>query len=331
MLPDDLPSGSFVLSVIARLFIRQKCMKSHKITLPSHTYEATSNKNICKFVDREGNWTHYWIKSKKLYVPAVTHVIRLGYPKSERFYQYLLSVSPDEAEKRLRTAGEEGARTHDAVRDLISGKRITMETRYYNETKKVMEPLSPDEWSNLDAFLGWCNHYKPHVLVVEYTVWSEKYRFAGTIDFFGTIDVPDGDKAFAKEVWGTRIPILIDWKTTSGIWDEFELQTAAYRKAFIEKSMKLLAPHFSENIWTGIVRLGTAHKIGYEMRAWNEAQSEMNFGLFSSAYNLYIRKAGDVFEPELKQIPVELELKIPHIKLPRKKPRNTKKTGKSNR
>lgn len=299
---------------------RQLYTAGHKITIPSHTYEQTSNKNICKFVDREGNWTHYWIKSKKMFVPAVNHIIRLGYPKGERFYQYLLSVTPEVSEKRLRTAGEEGARTHDAIRHLIEGKRITLESLYYNDISKNLEPLTPEEWYNLEAFQSWCAKYQPHVLIVEYTVWSDVYKFAGTIDFLGTIHVPEGDKTFPKEIQGRRIPILIDWKTSSGIWDEYELQTAAYRKAFLEKSVKQLDSTMKNGLWTGIVRLGTAHKIGYEMRVWNEEESERNFGLFTSAYNLYIRKAGDVFEPELKQIPIELEIRVPQIQFTRSLP-----------
>src|SRR3954471_5542621 len=97
------------------------------ITIPSHSYEPTSNKNILRFVDRDGDWTHYWIKNKKMFVPAVNHIIRIGYPKGERFYNYLLRATPDEAERKLRTAGEEGARTHDAIRDLINGDKVDLD------------------------------------------------------------------------------------------------------------------------------------------------------------------------------------------------------------
>jgi hypothetical protein len=294
-------------------------MDTRKITIPSHTYEPTSNKNVCRFVDREGNWTHYWIKSKKIFVPAVNHVIKLGFPKSERFYQYLLSVNTDEAERRLKTAGEEGSRTHNAIRDLVAGKRITLETTYFNDLKKVHEPLTPDEWNNLEAFITWCSKYNPQVLLQEYTVWSEQYPFAGTLDFLGTIEIPEGEKNIPKDLYGKIILVLIDWKTSSGIWDEYELQTAAYRKALFEKSpYKPLIKRYG-GLWTSVVRLGTMHKSGYEMKLWDHTQSNENFELFVSTYHLYKRKAGDQAEPELKQIPVELAVKIPFMGKEKKK------------
>ena len=303
-------------------------MRRKKLTTASHTYEPTSNKNIFRFVDREGNWTHYWIRNKKIFVPSVNHIIRAGYPKGERFYQYLLYANPVEAERRLRTSGEQGARTHAAIRDLIEGKRITLTTKYYNEITERFDPLNTEEWQNLEAFMNWVSTYRPQLLYQEIAVWSEDFHFAGTIDFIGTILVPEGDKNFPTELWGSRILILIDWKTGSGIWDEYELQVAAYRKALIEFMPRIFTQTSYTTLWTGIVRLGTSHRTGFEMAVWSPDESEANFALFASAYAIFVRKHGVDFSIEEKEIPSQFQVYIPqveHIDLVPERPRRGRK------
>lgn len=290
-----------------------------RTSIPSHTFEPTNDKNIMRFVDRDGDWTHYWIKNQKIFVPAVNHIIRLGYPKGERFYHYLLRATPDEAEKKLKTAGEEGARTHDAIRDLINGDKIDVDRRYYNELTDRYEPLNADEWTNLEAFATWALRYKPQVVIHEHAVWSPIFKYAGTVDFVGTILVPEDDKSFPQEVRGKRILILLDWKTSGGIWDEYELQIAAYGRAVLETIRSRLPLAEYGEFWTGIVRLGTNHKAGYEMRVWNEGASDNNFELFLSALDIYKKKSGDAFEPEVRQIPAEFSLTIPKVRIRRQK------------
>lgn len=303
-----------------------------RTSIPSHTFEATSDRNILRFVDRDGNWTHYWIKNQKLFVPAVNHIIRLGYPKGDRFYNYLLRATPDEAEKKLKTAGEEGARTHDAIRDLINGDTVDVDRRYYNELTDRYEALNADEWTNLEAFAIWADRYKPQVLIHEHTVWSPQYKYAGTLDFLGTILIPVDDKLFPQEIRGTRILILLDWKTSGGIWDEYELQIAAYGRAVLETLRHRLPLQQYTEFWTGIVRLGTSHKAGFEMRIWNEGESDNNFDLFLSALDIYRKKAGDEFEPAVRNIPSEFSLSIPKLRIRRaKKPTSKQQSSHSNK
>jgi hypothetical protein len=292
------------------------------LTIPSHTYEPTSDKNIFKFVDRDGNWTHYWIKNKKVFVPAVNHIITTGYPKGERFYNYLLNTSPEQAARRLATSGDEGARTHDAIRDLLEGKTVTFGSLYYNELKDEMQALTYEEWQNLQAFARWTDMYKPQQVFHEYTLWSPKFLYAGTLDFVGVIRIPQNDKAFPSEAKGRQVLMLLDWKTSSGIWEDYELQIAAYRQILFERTPKEIPLKFFNNgIWTGIVRLGTQHKTGFEMRVWNDEESDLNFNLFEAAYRIYKKKGGEVFEPEIENIPIELTIPIPHLSIPKRRPR----------
>jgi hypothetical protein len=163
-------------------------------------------------------------------------------------------------------------------------------------------------------------------------VWSEVYKYAGTLDFLGTISIPEGDKMFTPELWGNDIFILIDWKTSSGIWDEYEIQVAAYRQAVLEHIKAKMPLERYSGLWTGIVRLGTNHKNGYEMKVWNERESDINFELFLSALDIYKKKSGVEFQPEMRNIPAEFRIQIPklHIRRARKtrpvEPRPAEKT-----
>lgn len=299
--------------------VTKSVAKRQPKTIPSHTFEPTSNKNIFRFVDRAGDWTHYWIKSQKRFVPAVNYIIRAGYPKGERFYYYLLHADPAEAERKLSRAGEEGSRTHAALRDLIAGQRITLASRYYNELSERFEALNAEEWRNLESFVAWCAKYEPNLLFQEEAVWSAEHNFAGTVDFVGTIRVPEDDSHFAAELWGQRILILIDWKTSSAIWDEHELQAAAYRQAVLEFLPRRLPTKTYGGLWTAIVRLGTAHRQGFEMKVWTPEESEANFSLFASAYSIFVRKHGTELAWELKEIPSEFAVKIPPVRRPAKR------------
>ena len=59
------------------------------LTMPSYTMQDTSNENIKRFVDREGEWSHYFIVDEKRFVPGVTFILGLGYPMGPRFYEWL--------------------------------------------------------------------------------------------------------------------------------------------------------------------------------------------------------------------------------------------------
>lgn len=68
----------------------------------------------------------------------------------------------------------------------------------------------------LDAFLGFVKDFEPKFQIVEGTVFSEKYQYAGTFDFLA---------------WIRDFLILGDHKTGSGVYAEVALQLSALRHA----------------------------------------------------------------------------------------------------
>lgn len=70
-----------------------------------------------------------------------------------------------------------------------------------------------------DNFVQWAKENNFELLHSEFVCFSKKWGYAGTADGLGRVN---GDLC------------LIDWKTSSGVWDEYFLQTEAYLQAVEE-------------------------------------------------------------------------------------------------
>ncbi len=315
--------------------------KNKIVTIPSFSYEDTSDPDVKRFVDRKGDWTHYFIVSQKRYVKAVNHVIRLGFPKGDGFMEYLKRTSPEEADRKLKNAGEEGSRSHQAIKDLESGNRITMDVRYFNEITKKDEKLTDEEWDNLEAYINFCNTYNPEIVANDKVVyWIDPvtgHAFAGTFDSLYTILIPDKDRNFPEYTWGKRVLILIDWKTSSKLWDEYDLQVSAYYNGILQRAMfKEFIEYYGSKhlIFCGLVRLGTKHKTMFELRVLDEGEVVKCWNQFGCSVETAYYREPD-FSPDIREIPWQfhyrmrnaevpvIEVKIKKARKPRKKKENT--------
>src|SRR3990167_3083899 len=256
-------------------------------TISRYTLEPTDNPHLFRVVDESGDWVVYYNDQTKKYLYAVNYIIRHGFPKGEGFYNYLLSVSRDEAKKILEEAGERGARVHEAIRDLIDGVTIDRDRLYQSDLRGQYAKLTLDEWGCLIAFLNFCADYKPKVSRRESAVATGDY--AGTMDFLGTI-----------EIKGKTTQTLLDFKTSSAIYPDYKLQTAAY--AFASG-----APN------TGILRLGSRHKRGYELVIWDHSQTREHYAAFRATLRNF-RLENKPYEHKDERVPAILEVDIPIIK-----------------
>jgi hypothetical protein len=300
--------------------------KKRQITIPSYTFRDTLNPNVQQYIDRKGDWTHYWNIKQKAFKPAVNHILHLGYNKGDRFHEYLLSMTKEEAQKRLLSAGEAGSRTHRAIYDLLGGLKIKMTTKFFDERTNRQEPLTDDEWYNLESWLTWIDDWRPATIEFEYSLDSDvqKRGFAGTPDYICTVIIPDGPKCasgaknpFLKKYWGKRVLIApLDWKTSSGVWKEYQAQTAAYNTMitvdYFSRYKKWLES-FDGFVFTGVLRLGTRHASGYEFVVWDKRQTKSNMELFVSAYRQFLEEEGE-FKPKVRDIPTEIFVSVPKAK-----------------
>ena len=84
-------------------------------------------------------------------------------------------------------------------------------------------PLTPEFERSFARFEAWRKTAALEGVHVEFPVWSREWGYAGTIDLLGRITHQ-----------GNRILVVGDWKTSSAIHLEAELQVAAYVNAVEE-------------------------------------------------------------------------------------------------
>jgi hypothetical protein len=278
-------------------------------TFPTHRLELTSDPHLFRVVDRDGDWLYYYHDVFKQYFPAVNHVISMGFPKDPGLIEWIRKTSKEESEKIFKSAGERGSKIHAAIRDLIDGVTVTPETAYENDAGKF-EKLSPDEWDYTTSWVEWAKVFRPQVNEHETAVcFVSPTPFAGTKDFDGTITIPAGAKVYVDGSVTTfkeekTISVILDWKSGAAS-NSHLLQIAAYWRCTDHQSA-----------YTGIVRIGTAHKNGgWEMKLYSMEQTKKHLKLFWDAYETFQFVTGYTpdFVPEIKQIPSSLTVNVPFI------------------
>ncbi|QGH73104.1 MAG: hypothetical protein [Podoviridae sp. ctviO18] len=274
----------------------------------------TNNPDIKRVIDLAGNWTHYFVVSKNLYVPAVNWILKIGFPKGIGFYEYLLSVTKEEARKVLEEAGERGSRIHSAIIDLLNKTEITKNSLYPNELTGRPELLTQDEWACLLSWQAFTLKYKPRTIAIEKTVATDKY--AGTIDWIGYITLSAGDKInengksiLNKET--REIKILLDWKSSGAIYTEYKAQTGSYYDANGDESIG----------YTGVLRMGTGHLnglvqekgYGYELKIWDKNTTDQHIRAFKASQLLCELENPEPYEFNTTEIPASIQVDVPIV------------------
>lgn len=154
--------------------------------------------------------------------PRVTRILEIkSKPALENFFKEMESYAAADEVKNKSAA--EGSLMHEAIQNLLTGepKYIPVEVeagvtafRQFNEQKKI----------------------EFHPEFVERRIWSSRHRYAGTLDALAWVDGKFG---------------VLDIKTSTGFYPEYNLQTAAYVTALQEfEVMRALSlPRGIETRW----------------------------------------------------------------------------------
>jgi hypothetical protein len=214
------------------------------------------------------------------FVPSVTWICE-HYPKGVGFYKWLAQKGWDESEAIKVAAGDKGSKVHHAIGLLLDGKTVKMDSKITNSDCEQTE-LTLEEYQCLMSFCDWFSKMKPKTIEREFTVWSDEFNYAGTIDYI-------------CEIGGALY--IIDFKTGQYIWASQELQISAYKRAYN-------APQGS-NVSLAILQLGyRANKAKYKF-----TEIKDKFNLFLSAREIWANETeGQV--PLQKDYPTELKLGV---------------------
>jgi len=114
------------------------------------------------------------------------------------------------AERELAKAAEIGSQTHALIEWSLRTSLGQVATR--------PATTPPAEWAFM-AFQDWAKSVSLEPIFIEQTVWSHTYGYAGTLDLVAKVN---------GEI------TLIDFKTSKGIYAEYDLQSVAYQHALTE-------------------------------------------------------------------------------------------------
>lgn len=209
------------------------------------------------------------------FVPSVTWIAG-HYPKGVAFYKWLADKGWDEAEAIKQAAADKGSKVHLAIKALIDGEEVRMDSRFTN-SEGVLEELKVAEYEAILSFADWYNETKPEVLASEYVVFNDEYGYAGTIDLKCRI----AGKTY-----------IVDFKSGQNIWPEYELQLSAYKHA--EKGVDALA----------ILQVGYRRN---KIKHYKFTELEDKFPLFLAARQIWANETGGE-QPKQKDYPLSILL-----------------------
>ena len=141
--------------------------------------------------------------------PRVTKILDIkSKPALENFFKEVESYSS--AEDIKNKSAEEGSRLHEFIERTAVGEEVPVP----EEIRPAITAFK--EFKNSRRII-FCPDF------IERQIWSLKYRYAGTVDALAFVDGKFG---------------VLDIKTSSGFYPEFNLQTAAYASALQEIEVK---------------------------------------------------------------------------------------------
>ncbi len=134
-----------------------------------------------------------------------------------------------------------GTLAHQMVQDHLQG----------NETDTTdFSAMEIDKASNsFLSYLHWEEGHKVEPIICEEPMVSEKNRYGGTVDCYCLLD---------------GVPTIVDFKTGSGIYNEYFVQVAAYRELLVENGYPV------EQI--KILRIGRDETEGFEERTVTDSR-----------------------------------------------------------
>ena len=151
-------------------------------------------------------------------VPGVTTVLnQLGWNKNALMaWARKTAMEGLDPNKVRDQAAEVGTIVHEMISAFLKKKELNLAIYSADDINKARIAF--------DGFITWWNSAKLHYEFSEIKIVSDKYKFGGTLDLIARNN-------------GTRC--LIDFKTSNGIYPEYKVQVAAYKKLADQAEMPI--------------------------------------------------------------------------------------------
>jgi hypothetical protein len=227
----------------------------------------------------------YYRRQLGVYYPSVTYI--LSYLPKTKFFENWIKDVGHNIDIILRKAAEEGTATHTGIEALIKGEQLVWveENGYVNYPTVV--------WRMLERFQQFWKEYKPELIATECHLFSDEYKYAGTVDLVCKIN---------DQVW------LLDVKTSNSLHRSYDLQTAAYVQAWNETHN--LPIERRGILWLKSPKRGKGVKGKIQGEGWEIREStkslEADLQAFKLAYELFLLENEE--GPSIETLPTSLRL-----------------------
>ena len=211
--------------------------------------------------------SRFYQRSPGVFYPSVTSI--LGYFPKGAFFETWLKDTGHNADFVMKRAGDEGNKVHKAAEDILSGKEV----RWIESNGHVN--YSTHVWKMILSFYEFWTTYKPKLILSEEFMYSDEYKYSGTLDLLVEID---------NQVW------LIDIKTSTAVHTSYFLQMSAYAKAYEERYNKKIDR--AGVLWLKSSKR-SADKTGKKMQGqgWEIKEGDLSleeyFKMFMHTYETY--------------------------------------------
>ena len=153
----------------------------------------------------------FYQRKPKTFYPSVTYVLSY-FPKGKFFENWMKDVGHN-SDIIARKAADEGTETHEAIEKFLNGEELVWIDEYGKAKYNLIV------WQMILRFANFWNTVKPRLIATEQHIFSDEYKYAGTIDLVVEID--------------GKI-CLLDIKTSNSLHTSYDLQLAAYAQAWNE-------------------------------------------------------------------------------------------------
>jgi ATP-dependent exoDNAse (exonuclease V) beta subunit len=224
-------------------------------------------------------------KRNEKYYPSVTSILNY-FPKNKFFHDWLKDVGHN-SDIIASKAAAEGSQVHDAIDRFLNGEEI----QWLNEYGHAVYSL--EVWKMILKFTEFWNKHKPEIITTEYHLFSDEHEYAGTADLI---------VKFQEKLW------LLDIKTSNSLHTSYDLQLAAYAKAWNET-------HDAPIERTGIIWLKAATRgegkgeaiqgKGWQLKIIDNIES--NFKMFQNIHEIYKLENPDL-KPVTELLPTTVKI-----------------------
>jgi hypothetical protein len=227
-------------------------------------------------------------RRNELYYPSVSSILNY-FPKNQFFHSWLKDVGHNSDIIASKAAGE-GTQVHNAVEAFLNGEEIKWLDAFGNAM------YSLDVWKMILKFADFWNKHKPELVAAEYHLFSDQYRYAGTADIIVRLN---------GKLW------LLDVKTSNSLHTSYDLQLAAYAKAWSETHNEPIEE--TGILWLKASTRGEDKKgekiqgAGWQLKVVSDI--DRNFEMFTKIQDIYHLENPDA-KPVTETLPTTVKLEV---------------------